>query len=196
MTLVDDRIRFAAARRAMIDRQLRVSGVNDLAILAAFAAEPREDHVPAGARAIAYMDRAVPLGDGAVLAPALTHGQMLTAAEPTREDRVLVIGRPGAYLGALVAHLAGHVTVAAPDEDWGAGAPYSLVLIDGAMATVPDRLIAVLADHGRVVGGWIERGVARLALGRRVLGEVVLTSLGEADFAPLPEFAAKPAWSF
>jgi protein-L-isoaspartate(D-aspartate) O-methyltransferase len=101
MTLVEERVaseELAVARRAMIESQLRVSGVNDLAILSAFAAIAREDYVPAEKRAIAYMDRAVPLGDGTVLAPALTHGQMLTAAEPVAEDRVLVIGKPGAYL--------------------------------------------------------------------------------------------------
>jgi protein-L-isoaspartate(D-aspartate) O-methyltransferase len=78
----------------MIDSQLRVSGVNDPAILAAFAAIPREDFVPAERRAVAYADRAVPLGDGTVLAPALTHGQMLTAAEPVPADTALVIGKP------------------------------------------------------------------------------------------------------
>jgi protein-L-isoaspartate O-methyltransferase len=36
-------------RKAMIDSQLRVSGVNDPAVLAAFAAVPREDFVPASA---------------------------------------------------------------------------------------------------------------------------------------------------
>ena len=57
---------------------------------------PREDYVPDAARSVAYMDRAVPLGDGSVLAPALSHGQMLIAAEPVMTDRVLVIGKPGA----------------------------------------------------------------------------------------------------
>eukprot|EP01037_Dinobryon_pediforme_P015056 gene15056-15196_t len=185
----------------MVDSQLRVSGVNDPAILAAFAAEPREDHVPEAARAIAYIDRAVPLGNGAVLAPALTHGQMLTAAEPVAADHVLVIGRPGTYLAALVARLGAKVTLAAPNGDgaggdWAMAAPYSLVLIDGAIGQVPPALVAVLADQGRVVTGLIERGVARLAIGRRVLGDLVLTSLGEGDFAALPEFAAKKSWSF
>lgn len=196
MTLVQDRVGFDAARRAMIDSQLRVSGVNDPAILTAFAALPREDYVPEAARAIAYIDRAVPLGNGAVLAPALSHGQMLTAAVPVADDHVLVIGKPGTYLGALAAQLAARVTVAAPDGDWTAGAPYSLVLIDGAIEVAPAGLAAVLADQGRVVTGLIERGVARLAIGRRAAGELVFTCLGEADFAPLPEFAAKKSWSF
>ena len=197
MTLVQERVGLAAARRSMIDSQLRVSGVNDPAILNAFAAIAREDHVPAAARSIAYMDRAVPLGDGAVLAPALTHGQMLGAAAPVADDHVLVIGTPGTYLGALAAQLCGTVTVAAPDAPWGAAAPYSLVLIDGAIAVVPAGLGALLADQGRVVSGLIERGVARLAIGRRTTaGDLVFTRLGEADFAPLRAFAAPNSWSF
>jgi protein-L-isoaspartate(D-aspartate) O-methyltransferase len=196
MTLVQDRVGFDAARRAMIDSQLRVSGVNDPAILAAFAALPREEFVPHDRRAIAYIDRAVPLGQGAVLAPALSHGQMLMAAEPVAGDHVLVIGTPGTYLAALAAQLVAKVTVAAPDGDWAASAPYSLVLIDGAIEVVPASLSAVLADGGRVVTGLIERGVARLAFGRRTGGELVFTRLAEADLAPIGAFAAKPGWSF
>lgn len=197
MTLVEPAARPEdAARRAMIDSQLRVSGVNDPAILAAFNLVRREDHVPAMARATAYMDRAVPLGDGAVLAPALTHGQMLTAAEPLAHDHVLVIGRPGGYLGALAKVLCEQVTVAAPDADWTAHAPYSLVLIDGAIDVLPAGLSACMADGARVVTGLRSRGVTRLALSRRVHGELLLTTLAEADFAMLPDFAAKPSWSF
>jgi protein-L-isoaspartate(D-aspartate) O-methyltransferase len=41
---------FDAARRAMIDSQLRTSGVNEPWVLARFAAVPRENFVPGGAR--------------------------------------------------------------------------------------------------------------------------------------------------
>lgn len=202
MTVVEDRpmgvesgADLAPARRAMIDSQLRVSGVNDPAILAAFAAIPREDFVPAERRAVAYADRAVPLGDGAVLAPALTHGQMLTAAEPVSGDKALVIGKPGAYLAAVLGRLAGSVTLVAPGAAVDGG-PYSLILVDGAIEAVPEVLVAALADDGRVVTGLIERGVARLAIGRKVGGEIAFASLGEADFAALAEYAAPKKWSF
>lgn len=197
MSLVQDRpVDFAAARRAMIDSQLRVSGVNDPAILAAFGAIAREDYVPAARRAVAYADRAVLLDDGGVLAPALTYGQMLTAAAPATDDTVLVIGRNG-YLAALAGRLAGRVALVAPDESLPAG-PFSLVLIDGAAEVLPDALGALVAPHGRIVTGLVERGVTRLAIGRPVAGQAapVFTALGDVDFAPLPEFAAKPGWSF
>lgn len=196
MTLVQECVGFDTARRAMIDSQLRVSGVSDPAILGAFAAIHREDYVPVAVRSVAYIDRAVPLGHGAVLPPALTHGQMLGAAAPVAADHVLVIGTPGAYLGALVALLCAKVTVAAPGDDWLPAAPYSLVLIDGAIEVVPAGLATVLADEGRVVTGLIERGVARLALGRRTGGDLVFTRLAETDFVAMPEFANKKSWSF
>ncbi|MEO0032092.1 MAG: hypothetical protein RIS94_1850 [Pseudomonadota bacterium] len=196
MTLVEDRPaegHFADARRAMIDSQLRVSGVNDPAILAAFASTAREDFVPAARRAVAYIDRAVPLDDGTVLAPALTHGQMLTAAAPVAGERVLVISRNG-YLPALVRALGGDVTQVAPGEALTGAFP--LVLIDGAVEAVPARLDAALAEDGRVVTGMVDRGVTRLEIGRKVMGQLAFTALGEADFAVLGEFAAKKSWSF
>ncbi|WP_068070841.1 protein-L-isoaspartate O-methyltransferase family protein [Novosphingobium lentum] len=206
----------AAARRAMIDSQLRVSGVNDPAVLAAFASVAREDFVPEARHGVAYADRSVPLGNGRVLAPALTHGKMLIEAAPVVTDSVLIVGGGSGYLAAVVAPLVGKLTVVESDpalaqglppraghwqigplaEGNAAGAPYTLILIDGAIDNVPPALAAQLAEGGRLVTGLVERGVTRLATGRKVDGNVVLTVLAEADFAPLAEFAAPKAWSF
>lgn len=197
MTVVEDRPaadEMLVARRAMIDSQLRVSGVNTPAILAAFAAVPREDFVPADRRAVAYADRAQPLGDGRSLSPALTYGQMLEAAAATKDDSVLVIS-PNGYLAALAGHLAG--TVARADSLADAkGGPYSLILIDGAAEVLPESLAALLSDEGRIVTGLFDRGVTRLGVARKALGKVVATPLAEADFAVLPELAAPRKWSF
>jgi protein-L-isoaspartate(D-aspartate) O-methyltransferase len=206
----------AAVRRAMIDSQLRVSGVNDPAVLAAIDGVAREDFVPAERRAVAYADRAIPLGNGRVLAPALTHGQMLVEARPESDDKVLILGGGTGYLAAVIAPLVGSVTVvesdpalaaAAPAKPgiWVAGplakgaakgAPYSLILIDGAVEQLPAELARQLADDGRVVTGLVENGVTRLATGRKAAGTIALFALAEADFAPLGEFAAPRKWSF
>lgn len=199
MTIVQERAatqEAETARRAMVDSQLRVSGVNDQAILAAFLAVPREDFVPEARRPVAYADRAVALGDGAVLSPALTYGQMLTAAQPAEGESVLVIGNPGGYLAALAGKLAGKVTLVSASGDWAKAGEHALVLVDGAIEDVPAALAAVLASDGRLVTGVVERGVTRLALGRKVAGTLAMTVLAEADFAPLAVFAAKPKWSF
>jgi protein-L-isoaspartate(D-aspartate) O-methyltransferase len=121
---------------------------------------------------------------------------MLTAAEPTADDSVLVIGAPGGYLAALAEKLAAKVTLVPVSADWAATGAHSLVLIDGAIEDVPQALAGVVAAEGRLVTGVVERGVTRLALGRKVGETLALTVLAEADFAPLAAFAARPKWSF
>ena len=184
-----------AARRAMIDSQLRPSGVNDPAVLATFARVPREDYVPEAARGVAYMDRSVPLGGGKVLAPPVSHGLMLSEAHPNSADRALVIDGGSGYLAALVAPMVGTLETIAPGGK-PRGNDYTLLLIDGAIEEFPAALSVALAEEGRVVTGLIERGVSRLAIGRKAAGKVGLLTLSEADFAPLAEFAAPRKWSF
>lgn len=184
-----------AARRAMIDCQLRVSGVNDPAILAAFAGTAREDFVPAALRANAYIDRALPLDDGHMLPAPLVHGRILTEAAPVAGETVLVIS-PSGYLAALVAALGCTVTNIAPADAAQKGPAADLILIDGAIEQLPPALAARLAEGGRIVTGLVQRGVSRLAAGAKVGGEVSLLPLAEMGIPVLAEFAEPRRWSF
>ena len=192
----------AAARRAMIDSQLRTSGVNDPLVLEAFARVPREDHVPAAARAHAYIDRAIALGDGHALPAPLFHGRMLVEAGLRADDKVLLVSCGSDYLAALLEGLVAKVTtVSAADAAAGkgtgkAGGSYSLILIDGAIEVLPDSLGARLEDAGRLVTGLVARGVTRLAAGRKAAGAVALLPLAEMGIPVLAEFAAPKRWSF
>lgn len=190
---------FDAARRAMIDSQLRTSGVNEPWVLAAMARVPREDYVPAEARAAAYIDRAVPLGEGRFLAAPLVQGKMLAEARPTLDDKVLLVGDGKGYLAALLRPLSGSLDSAAPADCLGKSGKkgaYSLIVVDGAVEELPAALCARLAEGGRVVTGLVERGVTRLATGRKVAGEVALLPLAELGIPVLPEFAVAKGWSF
>jgi protein-L-isoaspartate(D-aspartate) O-methyltransferase len=188
---------FDAARRAMIDSQLRTSGVNEPWVLARFASVPREDFVPPSARTVAYTDRAVPLDGQGMLAAPLVHALMLNEARPTAADRVLVIDGGSGYLPALLEGLAEAVTVASPAEALkGKTGDFTLLLIDGAVEHVPPALVKRLADDGRVVTGAITNGVTRLALGRKAAGEVALLPLAELGIPRLPAFDKPKAWSF
>ena len=61
MTIVEDRPQAGheAARKAMIDSQLRTSGVNAEPVLRRMAEVARERFVPEAARGFAYIDRAL-----------------------------------------------------------------------------------------------------------------------------------------
>lgn len=184
-----------AARRAMIDSQLRPCGVNEPWVLAAMAALPREDFLPADLAAHAYIDRALPLGGDLYLASPVVQAQMLATAEPTAQDKALVVGTGNGYLPALLAQMAGAVeTIKAGEAPAGSG--YTLILIDGAIEVLPEALVAVLAEGGRVVTGLLDRGVSRLALGRKAGGQVALTALCDLPIPALAAFARPKQWSF
>lgn len=190
---------FAAARRAMIDSQLRVSGVNAEFALARMGAVPREAFVPAAARAHAYVDRAVPLGNGRYLAAPLFHGRLLEEAAPAAKDRVLVVEGGSGYLAELVRPLVGALeAIGAEDAVAGkaSGNEFTLLLVDGAVEQLPQALVDRLAEGARVVTGLQLRGVTRLAIGRKAAGEVALIPLAEMGVPELHEFAAPKGWSF
>ncbi|WP_298198715.1 protein-L-isoaspartate O-methyltransferase [Novosphingobium sp.] len=199
MTIVQANVldRASTARRAMIDSQLRVSGVNDPAVLAAIERVAREDHVPAAQRDLAYIDRAIPLGDGHALPAPLFHGLALTEARIRPGEPVLVVSASG-YLAALATVLGAQVATATPAEAAAApaGGPYALILVDGAIEHLPDGLAGLLAEGGRIVTGSVERGVTRLAVGTRAGGSVALLPLLEIGIPVLAEFAAPKRWSF
>ncbi|MGN6497147.1 MAG: protein-L-isoaspartate O-methyltransferase family protein [Tsuneonella sp.] len=190
---------FVAARRAMIDSQLRTSGVNEPFVLERMAAVPREDFVPAAARGVAYMDRAVPLGDGRFLAPPVVHGRTLGEAHPELTDRVLVVDGGSGYLPELVRPLVGALDVITPEE---AVAPsrkrgdYTLVLIDGAVEQWPEALTRRMAEGARAVTGIVDSGVTRLAIGRKAAGGVPMFSVAEIGIPVLHAFDRPKGWTF
>ena len=161
-------------------------------------AVPREQFVPEAARDAAYIDRAIPLGDGRQLAAPLVHGQMLAAAEPVTADRVLLVGDGQGYLAALLRQLAGQVDSITPAELAAGKASdgYSLIVIDGAIGQVPASLASLVTEGGRIVTGIAERGITRLALGRIAGGQLALTALADIGMPVLPELAAAKQWQF
>ncbi|KPM13207.1 protein-L-isoaspartate O-methyltransferase [Citromicrobium sp. WPS32] len=189
---------FTAARRHMIESQLRTSGINDAWVLDRMAAIPREDYVPEAARASAYVDRTVPLGAGAFLAPPLAQGQILTHAKPRADERTLLIGPATAYLAALIRPLVGELREATPDEvlSGDVDGAFDLVIVDGAIEHVPAQLAATLAPSGRLVTGVVSRGVPRLAIGRHSGADVSLMTLVESQLPRLPAFDRPQSWTF
>jgi len=98
-----------AARRQMIDQQVRTWDVLDPRVLGTLGAIPRERFVPEAYRGVAFADAPIPIGHGQfMLAPAL-EGRILQALAPVRGERVLEIGTGSGFFAACLAHLTGAV---------------------------------------------------------------------------------------
>jgi protein-L-isoaspartate(D-aspartate) O-methyltransferase len=198
MIATESRTRYDDARRAMIDSQLRTSGVNEPFVLARMGTVPRENFVPEQSRAAAYADRAVRLPDGGALPAPVFHGMLLAEARPSSEDRVLVVDGGSGYLPALLEPMVAAMAVVSP-EDAVAGRIKSnptLVLVDGAIEHVPEPLAKKLAEGTRMVTGLVERGVTRLAVGRKAGGTLGLVALAETGVPRLAAFDREAGWSF
>lgn len=190
---------FATARKAMIDSQLRTSGVNEPWVIARMATVARENFVPETARATAYIDRALALGDGKMLAAPLVHGRMLAEAKPTLDDKALVVDGGSGYLPALIEPLVGSLEVVSPDDAVAVSrkrGDFTLLLIDGAAEDIPEALVKRLAEDARVVTGLVTRGVTRLAIGRKTAGALALLPLAEIGIPRLAQFDRAQSWSF
>ena len=200
MTIVEDRPAdaLALARKAMIDSQLRTSGVNAGFVLARMGAIAREDFVPDAARGVAYMDRAISLGSGRWLAAPVVQGMMLQEAAPTPEDKALLVDGGSGYLAELLRLLVGTLEVVSPEEAQSGSRKggYTLLVVDGAVEQLPETLVKRLAEEARIVCGMVQGGVTRLARGRKTAGSAALLPLAEIGMPVLPEFSKPKAWTF
>ena len=186
------------ARKAMIDSQLRTSGVNEEYVLARMMAVPREDFVPEDKAALAYIDRSVAV-DGGALASPLFYGKLMLEAAPKTDDTVLVVDGGTGYLTALIGPLVTKVDTISADE--AASKPkvkgeFSLIVVDGAIEQLPDGLVKKLAEGGRIVSGQLLRQVTRLSSGRKVVGHVSLQPVEDLGIPVLSQFAKAKGWSF
>ena len=101
--------KFEAARRQMIDQQVRSWDVLDPRVLEALAAVPREHFVPEAYRGVAFADTSIPIGHGEFMLPPKIEGRMLQALELARGDRVLEIGTGSGFFAACLEYQSGDV---------------------------------------------------------------------------------------
>ncbi len=207
---------FAAAREAMVESQLRPQGVTDRGTLDAMARIERERFLPSHTRPLAYVDRAVAIGDGRFLPAPAVLGQLLTQMMPQAGQRALVVGAGTGYSAAVlkeigldVVALESSAALAAAARELGVevvegpleagyadGAPYDQILIDGAVEAIPEAIIDQLDDGGRLGTALVDRGITRLVVGRKA-GEAFGTlSFGDAGVPALPGFTRPKAFKF
>jgi protein-L-isoaspartate(D-aspartate) O-methyltransferase len=168
---------FAAARRKMVASQIRTSEVTDPVVVDAMGAVPRELFLPAASQPFAYIDEDVALGKGRYLIESVVLARLLQLAEPQSTDKALIVAAGTGYSAAVLSLLVASVTALESDPAFAEQAkkalaqvapkvsvvtgdlklgypkdsPYDLILVDGAVSTLPAGLKPQLADGGRLV---------------------------------------------
>lgn len=207
---------FAAARKVMVDSQVRVNDVTDRGLQAALLAVPRERFVPAERAFAAYAETAPEIAPGRKMMPARDIAKLLQAADPRSGERALCLAAP--YAAAVLARLGLTVTAQEADAavfdvagavlaDEGVtttvapltspqGEGWDLIVSEMAAPVRPDAWLAALRDGGRLAvverAGPVGKAVLYVkgqggAVSRKVLFDSAPPVL--AELAPAPTFA-------
>jgi protein-L-isoaspartate(D-aspartate) O-methyltransferase len=141
---------YAAARRSMVDGQLRPNRVTEPRLLEAMRTLPREAFLPPALRSRAYVDEDVALpgtdGPRALMEPMVV-ARLIQLAAVRPDDRALVVCAGTGYAAAVLAHMGARVV--ALEEDAGLRA-----LAESALAACGLPPGAVRLESGRPTQGF------------------------------------------
>lgn len=193
----------AQARTNMVDCQIHTSGVVDERILSVFETMPREVFLPEDKRCGAYADEDVIIDGRIHMMEPMVHARLLEAAELDSCDVVLDIGCASGYSAAVLSTMV--QTVLAVEEDkallkeaeknWNdlvtcnivpvgndlakgdeKNAPYDKIIINGAVAEIPQNLVNQLKPGGLLL--------CILKAANEVTGKAVkVTHLGDGQYS-------------
>lgn len=203
---------FDAARRGMVEEQLRNRGITDERVLNAMARVPRHEFAPEHYRVEAYDDHPLPIAEGQTISQPYIVALMLQALALSPSDHVLEVGTGSGYVTALLAEITPnvisierHVTLAdaaralltglgyssvkviAGDGSLGyaPGAPYNAILVSAAARKVPQPLLDQLAEGGRMIIPVGREDFQQLQLISMQNGEPQVFSREPCRFVPL-----------
>jgi len=218
---------FASARQLMVDGQVRPNKVYDPRLLEALRRLPRERFVPPISLARAYADEDVKLGGGRFLTEPMVIARLVQAAAVRSGDRALVLASGSGYAAALLDACGADVVAveddpallelartalaavapkvrlhaAPPAQGWPAGAPYDVVLIDGAVEEVPEAVVGQLRPTspdggGRLVTARHANRMTQAVLAEVVGGVLAFTPVFDCATPVLQAFRKQPSFVF
>lgn len=185
---------FEAARKHMVDSQVRPNDVTDPRLQRAMETVPRERFLPAELRALAYVDREAPYAPGRSMPAARDFAKLLQALEIEPADLILDAGCGSGYSAAVLAQLGDMVVAVEEDEALAAQAqdtlnavgavnaavmvgapaagaakqgPFDVIVIAHAIEVEPLTLLKQLNEGGRLGAFYRRGGVTKGCVWRR-----------------------------
>ncbi len=117
---------FEAARKNMVEHQIRCCKVLDADLLDMLETIPREEFLPQNIRSMAYMEGHVPLPCGQEMLTPLQEATFLQHLQLRGNESVLLIGAGSGFMTMLLALRAAHVTACELHADLAAMAKKNL----------------------------------------------------------------------
>ena len=169
---------YQAARKQMVETQMRNRDISDEKVLKALENVPRHEFVPERYQGLAHADRPLPIGYGQTISQPYIVALMTQLLEVGQVDKVLEIGSGSGYQAAIMGELAqevytveiieeladsatellrrlGYANVHVKHADgyygWEEHAPFDVIIVTCAPDHIPQPLLAQLADGGRMV---------------------------------------------
>lgn len=214
---------FQEARTAMVDCQVRPSDVTKYPIIEALLSTPREAFVPAVKRSVAYAGEHIALSSERILLDARTFSKMLDGVNIQPDELVLDVACGLGYSTAIIAKMSEAVVAIESDADLAQKAsdilvehavdnavvlqgdltqgnvkngPYDVIILQGAIETLPDTLADQLKDGGRICAIFSDGNLGECRIGYKSHGKISWRMDFNASAPTLTGFERKSEFKF
>ena len=198
-TGIPDMTNFLTRRTTMVDTQIRPADVTKFPIIEAMLQVRREVFVPDHLRETAYADAILDLGHGRIILEPRTFAKMLDAVDIQSNELVLDLGCGLGYSSAVIGKFSEAVVAIEQNKDMAAEAeanlaadgclnvavvqgnlaegavqhaPFDVIVVQGAVEHVPGSVIAQLAEGGRIVAVFSQKGQGAVRVGYKTDGQM------------------------
>jgi len=205
---------YLAARREMVEHDLRGRGIRDARVLKVMGEVPRHLFVDERYRGEAYADHPLPIGEGQTISQPYVVALMTEALKLKASYRVLEIGTGSGYQAAVLSGIVRevytveirknladgafrrlkalgfrNVTVRHGDGyfGWESAAPFDAIIVTASANHIPPPLIKQLKEGGTLIiplGGIVFYQTLTLVTKKRG-GELSVEQLGPVAFVPM-----------
>ncbi len=200
------------ARLRMVEEDVAGAGVKNPRVLESSRNTPRHEFVPVNQRHLAYLDMALPIGEGQTISPPFVVAYMTEQLDPQPTDKVLEIGTGSGYQAAILSPLVKEVysieiveplgrraaqalrrlkyenvftKIGDGYQGWKEHAPFDKIIVTCSPEKVPQPLVDQLKEGGLMIIPLGERYQQTLYQYKKVDGKLEQEALLPTLFVPM-----------